>query len=287
MNPNWQPFTGSCEQILQKYPQPLQALADRQIPALVLRKAYNPAHCAGLMRRFAERGYFSRETVGVESQLSGGPYLDLGTSLGRLGSDPEAFFAHAEATHALFAHLFEGFDDPVQTMYAALAQLAPDKQVQTACQPAPAGTSNAKHEIVGRRFGPAIFRIYHAQEGHRAHYDSVARRSKQSEYAVAHFEHQFAGVLCLQRAEQEGEPFIYDCYADAEVDALVGAGRFDDYVRKQKIARTQVQLEPGDLYFFYTENIHEVPTVTGATPRVVLAFFCAMAEDRDEIFVWS
>lgn len=274
MNPNWQPFAATVDQILQQYPQPLKALADRQTPALVLRNAYNPDHCAGLMQRFSERGYFNRDSVGVESQLSGGPYLDLGTSLGRVGADPEAFFAHAERTHALFATLFDGFDDPVQTMYTALAQLAPDKEVRTA------------HEPDGRRYGPAIFRIYHGEEGHKAHFDSVARRSK-SEYAVANFAHQFAAVLCLQSAEPDGEPFIYDCYADDEIDALVRAGEFDAHVQAQKIAHAQVLLAPGDLYFFYTENIHAVPPVVRKSPRVVLAFFCAMSDDRDEVFVWS
>ena len=275
MDSHWQPFTGDIDRILQQYPRPLAALAARRVPALVLRGAYDSGHASGLMRRFAERGYFKPETVGVESQLSGGSYLDLGTSLGRLGADPTAFFAHAEGTHALFDHLFAGFDNPVQTMYAALEGLAPDKQVRTAYAPD------------GRRYGPAIFRIYHAQEGHKAHYDSVARRSNRPEYAVSHFEHQFAGVLCLQCAEQEGEPFIYDCYADGEIDAIVRAGDFKSHVQAQKITRTQVQLEPGDLYFFYTENIHEVPAIAGETPRVVLAFFCAMSADRDEVFVWS
>ena len=115
----------------------------------------------------------------------------------------------------------------------------------------------------------------------------MARRSKKFEYAVARFEHQFAAVLCLQSAEPDGEPFIYDCYADDEIETLLRAGEFESYAQAQKIARTQVLLEPGDLYFFYTENIHAVPPVARDSPRVVLAFFCAMAADRDEIFVWS
>lgn len=275
MNPHWKPFEADIDQILRQYPRPLEALAQRRIPALVLRQAYNRDHCAGLMQRFAERGYFDRATVGVESQLSGGSYLDLGTSLGRLGATPEHFFSHAAATHELFAHLFDGFDHPVQTMYDALERLAPDKQVCNAREPD------------GRRYGPAIFRIYHAQEGHRAHYDSVARRSNLPGYAVTGFEHQFAGVLCLQKAEKEGEPFLYDCYADEEISALLGQKEFPAYASEHEIARTQVQLEPGDLYFFYTENVHEVPTVIGDIPRVVLAFFCAMSSERDEIFVWS
>ncbi len=276
MNPNWKPFEASIDQILEKYPQPLAALHQRQIPALVLRRAYNPDHCAGLMQRFAARGYFDRDTVGVESQLSGGPYLDLGTSLGRLGSTPEKFFAHAAATRELFTHLFNDFDDPVQTMYDALQRLAPDKEVCIAYEPD------------GRRYGPAIFRIYHAQEGHKAHYDSVARRSgKKSDYAVADFDHQFAGVLCLQKAGGEGETFIYDCYADAEIEYVLHRKEFPSYVSEHQIARTLVQLEPGDLYFFCTENIHELPDIVGDTPRVVLAFFCAQSAERSELFVWS
>ena len=274
MNSNWQPFDAPLDQILQRYPQPLQTLANRQVPALVVRNAYKTEHCVGLMQRFAQRGYFDRDTVGVESQLSGGPYLDLGTSLGRVGGDPEAFFAHAERTHALFAQLFDGFDNPVEMMYAALATLAPNKTVRTAYEPD------------GRRYGPAIFRIYHGSEGHRAHFDSVARRS-QSDYAVANFAHQFAGVLCLQSAEPEGEPFIYDCYSSDEINQIVQAGEFEAHARAQKIAHAQVLLEPGDLYFFYTENMHAVPPVNRTSPRVVLAFFCAMSDDRDEIFVWS
>ena len=277
MSPNWTPLeASSIDQILAQYPKPLDALLQRQPPALVLRKAYNRDHCAGLMQRFAERGYFDRATVGVESQLSGGPYLDLGTSLGRLGSTPERFFSHAAATHQLFAHLFEDFDDPVQTIYSALQRLAPDKQVCNAREPD------------GRRYGPAIFRIYHAQEGHKAHYDSVARRSSaKPDYAVADFDHQFAGVLCLQKAGQEGETYIYDCPADEEVEDVLKRKEFPAYVQEHQVPRTLVQLEPGDCYFFCTENIHELPDTVGDTPRVVLAFFCAMSSDRDEIFVWS
>ena len=49
----------------------------------------------------------------------------------------------------------------------------------------------------------------------------------------------------------------------------------------------QIHLEPGDLYFFFSENYHEVPAVCGDRPRAVLAIFFAMSPDRDEIYVWS
>ena len=188
------------------------------------------------------------------------------------------FFTHSAETHALFKILFDGYDDPVQTMYEALSQLAPGKNVMTAREPD------------GSLYGPAIFRIYHDGLGHGPHYDSVAKRSKLFNYAVSRFQHQFAGVLCFQNssdAGESGEPFLYNCTWSDAVQEAREKGTFREYVAEQGIARTQVQLEPGDLYFFYSENLHEVPFVLGDRPRAVLAIFFAMSPDDDEIFVWS
>ena len=56
---------------------------------------------------------------------------------------------------------------------------------------------------------------------------------------------------------------------------------------QEGIERVQVDLEPEDLYFFLSENIHEVPPVIGESPRVVLAIFFAMSLDDNEIYVWA
>ncbi|MEE2658811.1 MAG: hypothetical protein VX733_09930 [Candidatus Latescibacterota bacterium] len=257
-------------------PRPLDSLYNGEMPAVVVKGVFNPSQCRRLMERFEERGYFDREMVDVETQLSGGPYLDLGTSLGRLGANPDEFFAHAESTHALLAHLFDGLENPVQALYRTLKELAPGKGVQTAV------------EADGRRYGPAIFRMHGAQEGHQAHYDSVARRSKRPDYVVATYQRQFAALLCLQRSEEEGEPFIYQCFVDADVEeVLQEEGTWENYARQRGIARTQVRLQPGDLYLFCTEYVHELPPIAGDALRVVLAVFCATSPDREELVVWS
>ncbi|MDA1280969.1 MAG: hypothetical protein O3B95_13200 [Chloroflexi bacterium] len=273
MQDTWQPLEADPESIGQQFPQPLMALAAGTVPAFVLRGVYPSADCTDLMARFAERGYFDQDTVGVESQLSGGPYLDLGTSLGRVGADRDEFFAHAERTHTLFPRLFDGLADPVQTIYGSLARLAAGKTVMTA-------------EEDGRRYGPAIFRIYHAQEGHRAHFDSVRRRGT-SGYAVSRFVHQFAGILCLQKGTIGGEPLLYRAKGEGEVAKVVERGEFASYAEKHNLPRVQIELNAGDLYFFYTENIHEVPQVIRDRTRVVLAVFVGMSPELDEIFVWS
>ena len=276
----WTPAEAhSTAALLHSLPRPLTALAAGDVPAVVLRGAYPSAHCRGLMRRFEERGYFDPATVGQAAQLSGGSYLDLGTSLGRLGADPAAFFAHAARTHEMFATLFEGFADPVRSLYAALSDLAEGKVVQTACEPD------------GRLYGPAIFRMYHAAEGHKPHYDSVAKRSRLNyEYAVADFQRQFAGVLCLQTGNKESadEPFIYRCLGtQPHIEDVLRQDRFAEYAAAHRIPRVQVRLTPGDLYFFCTENIHEVERLARQRRRVVLACFFATSADKPEIFVWS
>ena len=47
----WTPAEGSPQEILKKYPKPLNALVSGEVPAIVLRQAFNPDHCAGLVER--------------------------------------------------------------------------------------------------------------------------------------------------------------------------------------------------------------------------------------------
>ncbi len=271
----WTPVEGSLTSILKKYPQPLVALAAGEMPAIVLRKAYNPDYCAGLIQRFHERGLMYDPHKAGDRR----PHrVDIGTSLGHHNADPAKFFAHAAGTHELFKTLFDGYDDPVKTIYEALSHLAPDKRVMTAREPD------------GRLYGPAIFRIYHTDLGHGPHYDSASKKSKLFNYAVSRFQHQFAGVLCFQNSNEvgeSGEPFLYNCTWSSTVQEAREKSRFREYATEQGIAHVQVQLEPGDLYFFYSENLHEVPPVIGDKPRAVLATFLAMSPDDPEIFVWS
>ena len=84
-----------------------------------------------------------------------------------------------------------------------------------------------------------------------------------------------------------GEPFLYNFPWTPEVDLARQDMPIKEYLEQQQVERIQVQLEPGDMYFFFTENLHEVPAVTGDQPRAVLAIFFAMSPDDDEIFVWA
>ncbi|HAA77917.1 TPA: hypothetical protein DCE37_22670 [Candidatus Latescibacteria bacterium] len=191
-----------------------------------------------------------------------------------MGADRDAFFERADGIHRLFPTLFEGIADPVEKSYQNLSTLAGGKHVRTA-------VSND-----GRLYGPAIFRIYKSEEGHKPHYDSVRRRTKSS-YEVARFEHQFAAVLCIKQGSAEGDSILYRAKAEEEVEKAVTSGEFHRYADTEEIPSARFELDAGDLYFFYTENVHEVPRVNQTDTRVVLAVFIATSPDREEIFVWS
>ena len=284
---------------------PLDALAQGAVPAIILRNAWPPALCRRLIERLiAEELLFDpRQPVPEKFQQeaipegyyregrgsmpapahpadreAGRTRIDIGTSLGYRGSDPDAFFAHSTETHALFERLFSSGEDPIRVLYEQLEGLSRNKRVVTA------------HEPDGRRYGPAIIRAHYGGYTYKPHFDSVRLREKRSDYAVHEFAHQFAGVLVLQNAsvgDRTAQCILHRCLWSPEVDPHLKADTFHEYARGRGIENVEVRLEAGDLYFFNTRLIHEVPGLAGELPRVVLATFIGYSPDRDEIFVWS
>jgi hypothetical protein len=276
---SWTPAGPDLASVRSAYPDPLAALAEAQMPAILLRRAYDPDHCAGLIHGFIDRGLMPDP---AEHARTADPRtrVDIGSSLNNIGSDKEAFLRHAAGTHELYRTLFDGFDDPVKTIYDALSQLAPGKAVRTAREPN------------GRLYGPAIFRIHYGGHTYKPHIDHVTLREQRFNYAVSRFPHQFAGVLCFQNATHEDhrrstQAILHRCLWTPEVQPHIEAGTFPDYAAEHRIESCCVDLEPGDLYFFNTRCIHEVPAVQGADPRIVLATFIGYSPEEENVEVWS
>ena len=272
---SWIPVEGSIEEILSQAPRPFDAMLSSDIPAVIIRRALPPDHCAALIERFYDRGLLYDPRKTGDGSLH---RVDIGTSLGRHANDPDEFYDHSRQTHELFASLFDGYANPVEKLYDALARMLPEKQVMVGREPD------------GRLYGPSIFRTYHEGLGHYPHYDSVSKRSKRYNFAVSRFKHQFAGVLCFQNSEdrgESGEGLLYRAQMCPEFQPHLDEKSFRSYADHSGIERVQIHLEPGDLYFFYSETIHEVPFVVGARPRVVMASFIGMSEDDPEVYVWS
>ena len=301
----WSILEPNLESIFRRHASPLDALADGEIPAIVLRNAYPEPRCHQLIDRLiaAEllydphqpipdhlreesipEGYYRKGSDSSPSlawkakTASGRTRIDVGTSLGYRGSDKESFLAHSQQTHALFRDLFPPDDNPVELLYDHLQQLSVNKRVVTAYEPD------------GRQYGPAIIRAHYGGYTYGPHFDSVHLREKRTNFAVHEFPHQFAGVLVLQNTqlgEKTAQCILHRCLWTEEINPHLQAGTFHEYARNREIESVEVCLDAGDLYFFNTRSIHEVPGVAGELPRIVLATFIGYSKDRDEIFVWS
>ena len=273
---SWRPIGPDVEEVSAQYADPLAALARAEIPAILLRESYDSADCRFLIERLVGRGLM-RDPL-VDDPDDRRTRIDIGTSLGNKGGDKEDFLAHAAETRALFSTLFAGVQDPVETLYERLQALAPDKKVQTAREPD------------GRQYGPAIFRVHYDSHAYKPHIDHVSLREKRFDYEVSRFTHQFAGILCVQNADARGpgvQSILHRCLWTEEIQPQIAEQRFGEYAEVQGIEHCRVELGPGDLYFFNTRCVHEVPAVSGDDPRVVLAVFIGYAEDDGEIYVWS
>ncbi len=302
---SWKLIEPDFDAAFQCCDRPLEALAQGDIPALVLRDAYPRSECEKLYRKLVSEdllydpkqpvprkfvetsipeGYYREGREGTQRQAwderlqTGKRRIDVGTSLGYRGSDRDAFFAHSRETHELFERLFDDIENPITLLYSSLERLSRDKKVVTA------------YETDGRKYGPAIIRAHYGGYTYRPHFDSVRLREKRDDYAVHRFDHQFAGVLVLRnsrRDSQTAQCTLHQYLWQAEVQPHLDNGTFHEFAEQRGIDNIRVELDAGDLYFFNTRCIHEVPGVDGDEPRVVLATFIGFSSDRDEIFVWS
>lgn len=297
MTATWTCLEPSVASILAADPRALFSLARGEVAALVIRQAVPASQCAELIRfLIAEELMFENDDPridehaipvartdrytqqGLNPRESRRRRIDIGASLGNLGDNPDVFFRRSAEVHALFDRLFADRPNPIAVLYENLRQLAAGKEVTTAYEPD------------GKRYGPAIIRIHYGGYTYGPHFDSVRLRERRSQYQVHRFEHQFAGVMCLQNATQQGrsaQSIVHRQFWKPEIDELMNTGGFHAYAAQKNVPHVQVNLEPGDLYFFNTGLIHEVPGVAGDLPRVVLATFIGYSEDDPEVFVWS
>ncbi len=277
----WAAAEADVGSVLAAHADPLASLARAEVPAIVLRGAYPAERCAALIDRFVARGLMDSNLLDADSVQP--RRVDIGTSLSNRAADREGFLAHAQETRELFATLFRDCPSPVKLLYDRLAELAVGKRVTTAYEPN------------GRFYGPAIFRIHYAGHRYQPHVDHAGAHERRLDYAVSRFAHQFAGVLCMQNSRSGGnrsggriaQSILHRCLWTPELEPCLQADGFAAYAVANAVEHYRVDLQPGDLYFFNTRLVHEVPALEGTLPRVVLAVFVGYSEDDPEVFVWS
>ena len=243
---NWSVLEPDIETVFAHETNPLQALADARIAGIALRGVYNPDQCSGLMQRFVERGMMrDPEHPTPEENLPS--RIDIGSSLVNrargglaVSDDPsdnkDAFLQHSARTHELFSHLFDGFDNPVNTLYDCLSALAVNKEVKVAREPD------------GRLYGPAIFRIHYEGHAYSPHINHVAIDDKLFNFEVSRFTHQFAGLICIQNSVHDGDSphaVMHRCTWSPEVQAHLSDGTYHEYAAQTKIEQQQIEVQPG------------------------------------------
>ncbi len=296
-NSEWKCLEPDVATICNAAADPIASLARGDVAALIVRQAFPVDECSSLIEYLmAEELLFSGTDPridqaaipadradrwtrpGTNPVTSRRRRIDIGTSLGNLGDHPEEFFRHSAETHELFRRLFADRPDPISAIYDNLRQLSPGKTVLTA------------RESDGREYGPAIFRAHYGGYTYGPHFDSVREREVRNGYTVYRFERQLAGVLCVQNSVVNGvaaQGIIHRQFWNPEITPILKSGTFHEYADREGIESIQVDLEPGDLYFFNTGMIHEVPGVPGELPRIVLATFIGYSDNVDEVMVWS
>ena len=118
----WEPLGPDVESILAAESDPLLALSEGRVPAIICRQAYPPAHCRELIDRFIDRGLMRDPSDPEAAEKDGRTRIDIGTSLANRGSDKEAFLTHAVGTRMLYESLFNGYEDPVKLLYGCWTQ---------------------------------------------------------------------------------------------------------------------------------------------------------------------
>jgi len=294
---DWPTLEPNINSILAAESHPIARLAAGDVAAIVIRQAFPKAECESLVQYLIDEGqmYDSGDTQiddkaidvdradrytqqGLNPTTTARRRIDIGTSLGNLGDDQEHFLSDSGETHTLFDRLFGDRPDPIAAIHDSLSALSPGKKVLTAYEPN------------GRQYGPAIFRVHYGGYTYGPHFDSVRQREFRSNYAVHKFSRQLAGVLCVQNSTRVGvtaQGILHRQFWNEDVDPYIKQSRFDEWKAEHDVTSVQVDLKPGDLYFFNTEMIHEVPGVDGDLPRIVLATFIGYSDDEDEIMVWS
>ena len=95
------------------------------------------------------------------------------------------------------------------------------------------------------------------------------------------------GLLRPPLRRRVAQSILHRCLWTPELEPCLQEDGFAAYAADNAVEHYQVDLQPGDLYFFNTRLVHEVPALEGSSPRVVLAVFIGYSADDPEVFVWS
>ena len=318
----WDPIdvdASEVERIFASDADPLGAVAEGRVPAVIIRGAFSSEKCKDIISMFIDRGLMRDPNVAADAADShevtadrAAGYgngtdtrIDIGSSLvnwtrgalathtpstrGGTAADDianrEAFLEHSVSTNKLFADIFPEPDaDPVKRFFDCMQDLATpvNKTVKVAYEPD------------GREYGPVIFRVHYESWAYAPHINHIRVGDKLFNFEASRFVHQFAGLICMANSEEAAEydgnspgATIYRHFPTPDIDEMQQLGKFHEFVEQEAVPHTTLDIQEGDFYLFNAGFVHEVPAVIGTDPRIVLATFIGYSQDDDEVLVWA
>ena len=103
---NWLPAEPDLETVCKTYNDPIYALSQAEMPAIILRNAYAPEQCHGLIERFTNMGLMRNEAdINSADKRT---RIDIGTSLGNRGGDKAKFWHTQKRQNTSLTSYFMG-----------------------------------------------------------------------------------------------------------------------------------------------------------------------------------
>ena len=303
----WLPFVGTPAEVLQQHPDPLDALSNGKVPAIVLKQQIDPLELAALNERLFQMHAQKKAWV------SNGPggYIGVAfTSALKWNLSPKRYAALAPKVTDTFRR--HGIYGPIEALYGGLRALSKGRTVRT-----------ARDVQTNLSFTPATFRMQPNGTVQPKHVDSLQaferlacrescgcaarpRRDKQQRRLstfddMRRFKRQLSALVLLQRSDMPSpEVSVYEHYIDdIEKDCalrLGGMGKnppltnafalnYEPSTRRTFHAQS-TDIRTGDVYIFNSNFLHEVhPISVRQQTRMSISTFVGFSDD--EIVVWG
>ena len=315
--PAWTALEGhSAAEVLRQHADPLGALSQGLVPAVVLRGHLDPALSAALVARLPHHPH---DPVAQHAKWAGadgvvGGWVSRSTNYSTLGVDLKKEMARGPGMMAQATRKWQpffdahGLDAAHESLHAALRDLSVNRTVAVGRD---VGGSN-------RTLSPGIFRAHGHGNAFLPHFDTLhsyrwnrrgcARQMGAPTAPMLHasidrfpdlarFDEQFSALLVLQRPDDGSlsdvslyqapwTTLLGDCALVGQSHGM-GVNLGASWTRSTRSKVTQsasLRLGPGDFYVFNSNRVHEVTRVQGA-PRITLGTFVGYSPS--EMRIWA
>ena len=297
----WRPLVGdSSSDILKQHANPLRALSQGIIPAIVIRTQISPNASAEAVRRLPS--FKSRScrgslwpTVGLWRTRNTGQ-LTLGTDLKTL-LVANATSAELSQQSGQYREFYQqsGLTFALDALFDALRNLVGLREVRLGTMGATLSSGIFRYHGKRQKGGPTFASHFDTLRAHMwderdcqhvtgVRACNVSYRDTISRFAdLYRFDEQFSALLMLQPSDDDSQVTLFDthwetlmkdCTLQSRSHMIgVNLGASFDNSHRCWSRNATLNLGPGDFYVFNSNRVHTVGEVKGSVPRLTLGAF--------------